>query len=212
MILIISFSTGVSHACYRYFTTLSGTQWIIEFLYAGLMIFASSYDKKKVTQDILVILFLPVPIVIIGVQFIQILLPVFILIFLYRVFEKAKLDRKNYYLLLMLIPLVYTAFTHRDSLYTINCPAGCNSCMSMIRKGLESYREDKGRYPEKLEELEPDYIDFIPTCEPKILKYDDPQRKRINELGKYKPVPYFYEADPKGTSYILKCQSRNHEP
>lgn len=212
MILFILFTTGISHACYRFFTTLPGTQWIIEYIYAGFLIFLSIYDRKKISHDILFFLCLPIPIIIIGVQFIEILLPIFILVFIYRVYMKAKSNRENFYLLILLIPLAYTAFTHWDSLYTIDCHSGCNSNISMIKKDLESYRKDKGRYPEKLEELEPEYLSNIPMCEPNILKFNDPEKNRINELGKYKPVPYFYEADPKGTSYVLKCQSRNHEP
>ena len=213
VVILILLSTGVSYGCYRTVVTMSILELTIMWLFMAIMIASSASHYSKILTDLVFFALCSVfTVSIFGLPFIYIILIIVFLAFTVRVWNASKTDKRNYMLFILLIPLLCYIHQVSESTITVNCTSVCHHNINRLLDALEKHKNDKGKYPEKLEDLVSDYCDYIPRCKPIIGGSSAPFKGKIEEKGKFKPADYSYEVNAKLDNYTIRCEGRNHEP
>lgn len=91
---------------------------------------------------------------------------------------------------------------------TNGCSVGCNSNLKNIAMALESYSVDNGgRYPSKLTELTPQYLQNVPECISR--KPSELGKQTYARLGvEFSEYAYQQRTEPDG--YLISCQTGVH--
>ena len=106
------------------------------------------------------------------------------------------------------LPLAADKFARVPMELDNGCSIVCKSNLKNLGTALEDYAVDhEGRYPAKLEELQPDYLKKIPSCIP----------QDASEFGKeiyaglgVKFEDYEYEAQTEPDGYLISCPTGVH--
>ena len=205
--------TGISYACYKFMVDLTTFQWIQIAAFSGIMVVSTAPDYRRMFIDLIV--FYISSMIIISAIGVQLLTPVLVLLliaFIFRVWKESKTDKKNFILLVLLVPFFYYFGLVGKSTFTVNCTSVCHCNMNRMINALDEYKTKNKKYPEKMEDLVPDYLSHIPRCEPIIGDSKVPFRGEIKERGKFRPADYSYEVNSQPDNYTIRCQGRNHEP
>lgn len=213
LLFFILLLNEAAYACYKIVVDLSPHDKILIIFYLCILFAASASDYTKIPVEIFILLLSSIlAIGIFGTPVTFLILSIVFVAFIIRVCKIAKADKRNYFLLILLLPLFYCMYLTADSTFTVNCYSICHQKLNHISDALESYRHDQGCYPQKLGDLVPFHRGNIPRCEPIIGSGGAPFKGEIKEKGKFKPADYSYDVNEKLDNYTIRCQSRNHEP
>lgn len=137
----------------------------------------------------------------------------FTALFTIRVITQAS-EKPGYYTLLIFVPLLAYLIFNAPPLRVMIGHGVCSSRISYIGSGLEMYAEKHGgRFPEKLQELIPEYVDEIPVCKVQgDFDENNPRYRLYVTRHNMKNTPYRYELNDDRTRFTLYCVSNNHIP
>lgn len=137
----------------------------------------------------------------------------FTIFFTVRVITQAS-EKPGYYSLLIFLPLLAYLVFSAPPLRVMIGHGQCSGNIGSLGTSLEMYAEKhKGKYPEKIETLVPEYLNEIPVCSVQgEFDENDPKYKLYVTRYNMKNTPYQYELNDDKTRFTLYCVSNNHIP
>ena len=143
------------------------------------------------------------------------------IVFNYTVDEISKYDTKRNFrqgiktgikFAMTAIPIFFyiLSILHIFPLVIVNQNYACISKLKTIGSALEYYSTyHKGKYPEKLNELVPNYLEKIPRCL-EICKEDSWGAKHYTKAYGFSFENYIYTISPDRKAYTMYCKGKNH--